>query len=331
MCDGVPRRCRTAMSGQPIFSLVALLPSASRIPQDGSIRAIRVPFVESIAFGPAFMRTHIARLIAIILISPLAVAQTSDEWQSWPMGARFSITVAAYFPSLDTKVRVNASDGTTGTAIDFEQNLGMQDTETLPTVGFGWRFAKKHRLDLGYFSLKRSGSAVTTTQIRFGDTVFDIDLPVSSFFDVDATYILYSYSLLFDEKKELAVSAGLSVQDFKFGIQGNPGQGIIEGESGLTAPLPAIGISGGYMFTDRLFLRANLGVFSFDIALSDEIELRGEIVNAMLGLYHQTFENVRFGISYDYFKVNADFGNATGFNSIDYNYYGPALIVTANF
>lgn len=277
------------------------------------------------------MRTHEALFTAIVLISPLANGQTSDEWQSWPMGDRFTITAAAFFPSLDTKVRVDATDGTTGTNIDFEQNLGLQDTETLPTVVFDWRFAKKHRLGLGYFSLKRSGSAVTVTQIRFDDTVFDIDLPVSSFFDVDVTFISYSYSLLFDEKKELAVSAGLSVQDFAFGIQGNTGQGIIEGDSGLTAPLPAIGISAGYVFTDRLFFRAHLGVFSVDLALSDEKELRGEVVNAMLGLHHQTFESIQFGIAYSYFNVNADFGNAAGFNSIDYEYYGPSLSVSANF
>ena len=247
------------------------------------------------------------------------------------MGDRFAITLGAFFPSLDTKVRVDASDGTPGTIIDFEQNLGMSDTETLPSLTVDWRFAKRHRLSLGYFSLARSGSAVTVTEIRFGDTVFTVDLPISSFFDVDVTHASYSYSLLFDEKKELAIQAGLSVQDFKFGILGTGGQGIIEADSGITAPLPAIGITGGYAFTDKLYLRGGVGVFSFEFTVSDEDELRGEITTAMLGLYHKTFEHMQLGLAYYFFDVNADFGNAAGFNSIKYSYNGPALSVSASF
>ncbi len=36
----------------------------------------------------------------------------------------------------------------------------------------------------------------------------------------------------------------------KFGLIGTGGLGLIEEESGLTAPLPAFGISGGYAFTE---------------------------------------------------------------------------------
>ena len=277
------------------------------------------------------MTTRISLLIAVCLISSSAAAQSSDDWQDWLMGRRFEISGDAFFPSLDTKVRVDATDGTPGTVIDFEQNLGMSDTETLPVLSFDWRFAKKHRLNVGYFSLKRSGSTVTITQIRFGDTVFDVNLPISSFFDIDVTSLAYSYSLLFDERKELAISVGLSVQDASFGIIGNAGQGLIQAASGITAPLPAFGLSGGYVFTDKLFLRAGVGVFAFKLALSDEDELQGEIVNAMVGIYHQTFENVRFGLSYRLSDINAGFGNATGFNSLEYRYQGPALGVTGSF
>jgi len=277
------------------------------------------------------MRISTAILLLLILVSPRTFAQTNDDWQSWPMGERFSISVSAFRPSLDTKVRVDASDGEPGTVIDFEQNLGMSETELLPSILFDWRFAKKHRLSLGHFVLNRSGSAVTTTEIHFGDEVFSIDLPISSFLDVNVTHASYSYSLLFDEKKELAISAGLSVQDFKFGIQGNEGQGLIEAESGITAPLPAFGITGGYAFTDKLFLRAGAGLFSFEFALSNEDELSGEIKNAMLALHHQTFENVQFAISYLFFDIDASFGTATGFNSIDYSYHGPSLGVAVTF
>ncbi len=173
-------------------------------------------------------------LTSALLISGTALAQTDDEWLSWPMGDRFTISAQAFFPKIDTKVRVDASNGAPGTTIDFEQNLNLSDSETLPALGFAWRFAKKHQLIASVFDLSRSGSAITTTEIRFGDETFQIDLPIASFFDVRVTSVGYAYSFIFDEKKELALSAGLSVQDIKFGLVGTTNLGLIEEESGLT-------------------------------------------------------------------------------------------------
>jgi len=265
--------------------------------------------------------------VASLLISSTALAQADDEWLSWPMADRFTISGEAFFPKIDTKVRLDASDGTPGTTIDFEQNLNMSDSETLPALGFAWRFAKKHQLVAGIFDLSRSGSAISTTEIRFGDEVFQIDLPIASFFDVRVTSVGYSYSFIFDEKKELALSAGLSVQDIKFGLVGTGGLGLIEQESGLTAPLPAFGLTGGYAFTDKWIFRGGVGVFGFSLSISDEDELSGEIINAKAAIQHNTFENFHFGLAYSYFDVNAEFRSSSRLNSVEYQYHGPTLSV----
>jgi len=241
------------------------------------------------------------------------------------MGDRFTIVLNAFFPKIDTSVRVDASDGTRGTEISFEQNLGMSDTETLPGLGFSWRFAKKHRLIFDVFELDRSGSAIVTNEIRFGGEIFQANLPISSFFDTRVTSIGYSYSLIFDEKKELALSAGLSVQNIQFGLIGTAGPGIIEQDVGLTAPLPAFGLAGGYAFTDKWILRGGLGVFAFSFDLSDEEDVSGEIINATVAMQHNTFENVHFRLSYSYFDVNVEFRDDRRLSAIAYEYHGPML------
>lgn len=277
------------------------------------------------------MKTSIMTAVAILSMSGSAIAQGQDDWRSWPLADRYTLTVDAFFPSLDTQVRLDASDGTPGTALDFEQNLGMSDTETLAALGFGWRFAKKHQIHLEVFDLNRSGSAVTATDIRFGDEVFSVDLPISSFFDVSVTAVNYSYSFIFDEKKELALDLGLSVQDIKFGLVGNQGLGIVEVDSGLTAPLPTFGLRGGYAFTDKWIGRAGIGVFSLDLAISDEEQLSGQVTSAYASIQHNTFEHVRFGLGYAYFDVGFDFEKKRLTNSIDYQYQGPMLSAMAAF
>jgi len=182
------------------------------------------------------MKAAFSVMIAILLPFNSAIAQTENDWQSWPLANHFTIDVNAMFPNLDTRVRVDASDTSLGTTIDFEQNLGMPDTEALPMIGFNWRYAKKHQLNLAAFKLDRSGSAITPTNISIGDETFPVDLPIASFLDMSVFNLRYSYSLVFDEKKELAIGAGLSVQDISFGLLGDGPLGIIEFASGITAP-----------------------------------------------------------------------------------------------
>jgi hypothetical protein len=268
---------------------------------------------------------------AILILSSSAIAQDENEWRSWPLADHFSIDISAMFPNLDTRVRLDGSDTSVGTTIDFEQNLGMSDTETLPAIGFRWRFAKKHQLGLAAFELNRSGSAIAVTDISFGDETFPVNLPVSSFFDMSVIDLKYSYSLIFDEKKELAFGVGLSIQDLSFGLLGNLPLEIIEVESGLTAPLPTFDFRGRYAFTDKWIGTLGLGVFSLDLAISDEEELSGEVLFANASIQHNTFEHVYFGLSYNYIDIRVDFEKSGLINSVGYEYRGPMLTVSAAF
>jgi hypothetical protein len=270
-------------------------------------------------------------LVLLMSFSTIAVAQDKDDWQSWPLADRFTIAVDAFFPNLDTKVRIDASDTSPGTTIDFEQDLGMSDTETLPGFSASWRFAKKHELILDVFNLDRSGSAITVTDIQIGDETFTANLPISSFLDMQITSLGYSYSLIFDERKELAISAGLSVQDIEFGFMGNGALGIIEAESGITAPVPSFGLNGGYAFTDKWIGKAGFGVFSFDLSVSDEDELSGEVLNGFASIEHNTFEHVHFGLSYNYFDMRVDWSEGGLITSLGYVYQGPMITVRAVF
>lgn len=269
-------------------------------------------------------------VMAMSIVSVSAFAQ-DDDWASWPLGEKFSIGVNAFFPSLDTTVRLDSSNGDPGTYISFEQNLGMQDTESLPSYVADWRFAKRHNITLGHYNLDRSGSSITSSEIRFGDNVYEVDLPISSYLDTDVISLAYSYSLLFDEKKRLALSLGLSVQEVSMGLQGDSGLGVLTETSGVTAPLPTIGISGGYAFTDKLTFRGGIGVFAFQLSYDDDKELDGKTSTAIVGLFHRTFEHVQFGIAYNYFDVDVEFTDVGRLSELDYTYHGPLINVSAIF
>lgn len=262
----------------------------------------------------------------------LAHSQDNDEWRNWPLGDKFVVSVGAFVANLDTRARVDATNGLIGTQIDLEKNFGMSDLEPLPTIQAKWRFARRHQLSLGYFQLRRSGSEITETTIRVGDITFVADLPVSSFFDVDTLNLSYQYSLLFDPKKELAIGFGLSLQDMRLGIEGNPSGTLISDTSSVTAPLPTFSLTGAYAFTDKWAMRAAVGVFAvaLDFEYDDE-GLEGNITDAGLYLTHQTFENVRFGLGYSMFDLDVSWAKKGKFTNISYNYHGPHIAIAATF
>lgn len=270
-------------------------------------------------------------LIVVLLTPTLAAAQSDESWKDWTLGAPWVIGLEAFHPKIDTKVRLDSITGVPGTPIDLEQNLGMDDTDWLPNLTVHWRFAKKHRFSMGYYELNRSSDSTNPFDIRIGDSVFEATLPMSSFFDVTVVHLLYSYSLVFSEKAEFSVSGGLSLADLHWGYSSNGSAGLIDERDELLAPVPTIAFSGGYAFTDKFFFRGSAGYLPVDFALDDEEDLKGDIATASLGIFHQTFENVRFGLSLQYYKLDIDWGNGAGFDEVSYEYYGPALTIATNF
>ena len=169
-----------------------------------------------------FKRSVPAAVLAALSI--LALTGTNDiraeereAWRDDPLGNKFVFAVGLFSPKLDTTGRRDSSSGLVGTVIDFETTLGMDERDQLPLIMGYYRAAKKHRISYQYFRLNRNGNSVSDLPIRFGEVVFPANLPLSSYFDVDVCSLSYSYFLIHDQKKELALSLGLKFQDIQLG------------------------------------------------------------------------------------------------------------------
>ena len=278
-------------------------------------------------------RLNTAFLVLIIGFSPIA-AQGAD-WEDWPTADRWNIAAGYFAPNLDTKLLVTAADGTLGTGISFEKNLGLDDSQATGLLSVDWRFFKRHSVSYRYFSLDRSATTTSSVSISVGGEVFDVNLPIQSYFDITAHEIAYSYSLVFDEKMELTVGLGISMQDLALGIQGTeaspiPGEDLrVTLES--TAPLPTLNIGFDYAFSDKWIFESRLGWLAVELDLGTDEDLSGQIINANAGIMWKAFENVGFFLQYQLFDVDVDYLTAERRFAIDYDYNGPVLGVSVNF
>ena len=274
-------------------------------------------------------------LVALIAGSP-AAAQSGSDWQDWPLADRWIVSAGLFAPDLDTTLIVTDENQIVGTGINFEQNLGLDDNKSTGLIGIDWRFAKRHLLSYRYFDLSRSGNTTdSTVVIAIGEEVFDLILPIQSFFDITANELSYSYSLLFDERKELAIGIGLSVQDLSLGLQGTasspqPGA-IIDSRLNSTAPLPTLNVGFDYAFTDRWIFVSKLGWLAVEADFAADENLSGEIINANVGVSWHAFNHVGFFARYQVFDVDVDYLDGGVLFAIDYDYRGPVVGVDVRF
>lgn len=277
-----------------------------------------------------------ALLAATFIAGNPAAAQTESSWEDWPLADRWTVSAGYFIPDLDTTLIVTDENQIVGTGISFENDLGLDDNKGTALLGVDWRFARRHLLSYRYFDLNRSGATTdSTVRIAIGEEVFDVTLPIQAFFDITANEVSYAYSLLFDERKELAIGVGLSVQDLRLGIQGTasspqPGE-IIDSRLDSTAPLPTLNIGFDYAFTDRWLFVSRLGWLAVEADFAADESLSGQIINANVGVSWHAFKNVGFFAHYQVFDVDVDYLDEGVLNAIDYNYQGPVVGVNVRF
>jgi hypothetical protein len=268
------------------------------------------------------------------MATPVA-AQNADDWESWPIIDKWSIGLGYFVPDLNTQIVITDEDGNIGTGINFEQNLGLDDSKGTALLFVNWHFARRHALEYRYFELNRSGAGNSSVSIGIGDEIFDITLPIQSFFDITAHEIAYAFSALLDERKHLYLGLGISVQDLALGIQGTasspaPGE-TISSNLAKTAPLPTLNIGFDYAFTDKWIFVSRLGWLAVEVDFGEGEDLSGEIFNTNVGVQWNAFENVGFYLHYQAFSLDVDYLDQGKLFAIDYEYKGPVLGVDVRF
>jgi hypothetical protein len=279
--------------------------------------------------------------ILLGLLSFQGFAGEKPEWRSWPNGERLQIGVAGYKPRLDTTVVIGDKTEAVGTRVSFEENLNLDSEKSTALINGAWRFFKRHSLTVDYFALNRSSfEPASGSTIFVGDIELDVKLPIESFFDVEVFDLAYSYSLLFDERKELSLGIGLSLQKFKFGLRGVPvdiGGGTVpldelfDERVEITAPLPTFDIGYTYAFNDKWLIDANLGYLALSLQLDNDEDLSGRIISSDVSVRWKAFKYAGFRLGYQLFDVNVDYEKRQFKGELDYKYKGPLLGVEAFF
>ena len=73
-----------------------------------------------------------------------------------------------------TTVSINSDLGGLGTVIDYERDLGGEDSDTIPRIDAYYRFNPRHRIDFTSFTIDRIGERTIAIDppLQIGDEIF---------------------------------------------------------------------------------------------------------------------------------------------------------------
>lgn len=225
----------------------------------------------------------------------------------------------------DTNLILDATDAQPGDDLDLEDFLGVSDSETVGQIDAYYRVAFYHRFDLGYFELRRNASTTLQRDMWFGDEFYPegSDIRISS--ESQLLRLGYSYSLMRDGQKELAVTAGLSYLKFDSEVRFDdslqqPNRVRVDGV------LPTFGVVGSAPLGDKWRLGADIDLFALTFD-----RYKGYMAYLSLDLERRFNENFGAGIGYNFYGMRLKSNGENLDGTLRVRYQGPKLYLSLKF
>lgn len=255
-------------------------------------------------------------LACLALFLPFMAAAQDDH--------RFSLSLGAFVTDRGSEARVDADNGTIGTRVDLESELGLDTSETVFRLDGYFRFNDRHRIDFSVFDLSRDATRQIDTAIAWKNVVFPISATVNSDLDFNIYKLAYTWSFLRREKGYLGVTGGLYVADVAANLSA---ENIAEREGGdVTAPLPVIGLRGEYRFTDKWTFRASGELFSLEFEA-----MEGTLIDLYAGIDYRLFKHVAIGVGLNTVRLDVNVDGSRLNGTLDWQYDGALLFFKFDF
>ena len=187
-----------------------------------------------------------------------AESDSSSEYRT--ISDKWVISLAVFITDYETDAALGSGNAI-GAKISIEDELGIDDDQTLFRLDGFYRFNPRHSLGFGFYSLDREGETTLTGDIKVEDVTYTINTFVQSDFDTSWLRFAWRYSFLHTDKGEAGFSLGLSMYEFDLAVEGmgeidDPGGGLpimgnFQTGDDFIAPIPTFGFFIRYAITPK--------------------------------------------------------------------------------
>ncbi len=236
-------------------------------------------------------------LITALAVSPfsLALADVSGH----PFDQKFSFSAGAFVTNHDTNIRLD-SDAGFGTAVNLEDDLGLDATTNIFRAEATWRFAKRHKAYLGIFDLSQKGARTLDQDLIIDGETYLNGESVLTDWKMRLIELGYSYRIRGDERTQWWFNVAFFIQDTAIVVQETAFGGDVSSED-VVLPLPKFGVGVDHAFSDRWIGHAGLDVFKLEVG-----DVGGSLVDLRATLDYRFTDNFSIGGGWHLINVTVD-------------------------
>ncbi len=240
---------------------------------------------------------------------------------------RFKISAGYFYVVNFTNIQVGITSPS-GTEINAEKDFGFNKELGTLLANFQWRISSRSRFTLSYYKIERSATRVLQRDIVFEGASYPINSKVNSYFNTTIYQISYGYAIFSKPSFELGLLIGGHILGSKAGISfegDNTGSSLSE-NFGFTAPIPDLGIWGGYAFGRRFAINFDIDYLSLTINNKS-----GRVLAANFSLQYRLLKHLDLSLGYTGLNFRVDTFRKDIEGRFKWGYNGPALAACFSF
>ena len=261
-------------------------------------------------------------VLTLALIASLAHA---EDYLS-PTNERVRLSLGFMHLSSTTDIRLDSSQGVSGTQINAENVLGLDSSDFEPKFQAMVRVGERHRLRFDYFTLDRTGHRTLTAPIVFRDVVLQIKDPVNSNLSLRTLGISYEYSFVHREKFEIAAAIGINDTDISARARVTTQTRHVNQTEDKAGPFPTLGLDASYVLSKRFYVDARAQYFKLAVD-----HITGSLSFYELAALYRLRSNISFALGYTVAKAYVDSRQTKTAGYFDFDSKGPELFVRIAF
>lgn len=217
--------------------------------------------------------TVLLAIVAAVPVSAQSVVGEAEREAARGIPDRWGLNLGTFWQTFDTRLRLDGTEGQTGSDIEVETDLGLPDNATNFQLSGFYRFSDRSRLDVAYLGWDRKASRTIEEQIEWGDVIYDVGATIDGELSGRMANVVYKYSIVNNEKVTFGFNGGISSvwTEAKLSGEGTVAGGgtasgtIAESES-VVVPVPVLGLHFEMALARKLFWRADGNFFTAKIS-----------------------------------------------------------------
>lgn len=242
-----------------------------------------------------------------------------------PITDRMAVRALYLMSDATTLVRYDNDAGVPGTLVDGEQTLGFPRRLQQPGIDLTFRMGERNRIRADFIQLKRSGDAVLTQDIQFGEAVFQSGERLQSRMDLRKVGLNWSWSALRMERVELGVGLALHLMQLQGELNG-PAPRFEREQLDAAGPVPTLTAEATWRITRRFALNVSGNYLGGEI---DGVDGRYQTLHG--DLQFRLRPNFALGLGYSQTQIRVDSATTDFSGYFNLKYKGPEAFLRVSF